>query len=122
MNSDHVYFIKPIGFTGPVKIGCSQDVKRRRGQLARLCPFPLEIIAEIEGGRELERRFHALFALRHKQREWFDWSPDMARVVSEINAGTLDLDTLPPPQSLPTKRGGKRSGTPTPARAPERAA
>lgn len=113
--SDRVYFIKPIGFDGPVKIGLTGSMKSRLSGLGAMCPFPLEVIAELEGDFRLERRFHALFGLQHKQREWFEWTPKMAEVVAAINAGTFDINTLPPPKSLPSNRGKYvRSVAPTP--------
>ncbi len=92
-----VYFIRPIGMDGPVKIGCSVSPDGRRVTLEAWSPFPLEIIAEIEGDLTTEGRFHALFAKHHANREWFNWSPKMAEVVASINAGTFDAATLPEP-------------------------
>jgi hypothetical protein len=95
-----VYFIRPIGMQGPIKIGCSIAPDGRRSSLETWSPFPLEIVAEIEGIRLLERRFHALFREQHRSREWFAWSPELQRVMDEVAAGTFDVDTLPDPQGL----------------------
>lgn len=91
-----VYFIKPIGMTGPIKIGCSASPARRRRALETWSPFPLEIIAEIEGDYQLERRFHTLFAHLHERREWFVASPEIYGVVDAIEKGSFDIATLPP--------------------------
>src|SRR3546814_12248774 len=54
-----VYFIRPIGQAGPVKIGCSVGPNKRRHELEKWTPVPLEIVAEIDGGFDIERRYHA---------------------------------------------------------------
>jgi hypothetical protein len=95
-----VYFIRPVGMEGPVKVGCSGSPERRRGSLATWSPFPLEIIAEIAGDHWLERRFHAYFRDTYQRREWFGWSDRMAETVAAINAGTFDADILPEPTVL----------------------
>lgn len=95
-----VYFIRPIGMESPVKVGSSVSPDGRRETLETWSPFPLEVIAEIEGGYEIERRFHALFRDTYQRREWFDWSPLIAETVTAINTGTFDVATLPAPQRL----------------------
>mgnify|MGYP000023420825 CR=1 FL=1 len=91
-----VYFIKPIGMDGPVKIGCSCSPTGRRDTLQSWSPLPLEIIAEISGDFLLERRFHTAFLASHRGFEWFDISPALVTTIAAINAGTFDTDTLPP--------------------------
>lgn len=105
-----VYFIKPLGMDGPIKIGCSHSPERRRRALDTWSPFALEIIAEIEGGFELEHRFHALFVETHQRREWFGWSRRIAAVVAAINDGSFDVNTLPAPMHVSANaRKGKGS-------------
>jgi hypothetical protein len=99
----HVYFIKPIGMQGPVKIGCSCAPDNRRRSLASWSPFPLEIVAEIAGNENLERRFHAMLESTFISREWFAWSPELAGVIDAITAGTFDASNLPAPKLLPRK-------------------
>ena len=96
-----VYFIKPIGMVGPVKIGCSQSPTGRREALETWAPFALEIVAEIEGGFEIERRFHSMFANSYLRREWFNWTPEMGNVILAVAAGTFDLSTLPEAKPIP---------------------
>ena len=92
-----VYFIKPVGMDGPIKVGCSYAPEGRRKTLDTWSPFALEIVAEIEGGFDLERRFHALFAETHQRREWFGWSRRIAAVIEAINEGSFNIETLPAP-------------------------
>lgn len=93
-----VYFIKPEGFDGPVKIGVTVDMAARLRAAACWSPFPLEVIATFEGDASLEHQFHALFEADHLRLEWFAWSPEMASVVAAINDGTFDFNVLPEPK------------------------
>lgn len=92
-----VYFIRPIGMVGPVKIGVSKSPDGRRKTLETWAPFPLEIVAEIEGDGVLERRFHARFRDSYVRHEWFNWTPELGQVIMSINDGTFDDSILPPP-------------------------
>lgn len=95
-----VYFIKPIGFDGPIKIGNSCDPSARREQLSLWSPFPLEIVAELDGDLMMERRFHAKFRDDHRGHEWFTATDELLATVAAIAAGTFDVATLPQPMSL----------------------
>ena len=95
-----VYFIRPVGMDGPVKVGCSVSPEGRRSTLATWSPFPLEIIAEIAGDHWLERRFHVYFRDTYQRREWFGWSARLAETVAAINAGTFDIAILPEPATI----------------------
>lgn len=107
-----VYFIKPVGMDGPIKIGCSQSPNTRRAALASWSPFALEIIAEIDGDHDMERRFHALFAETHQRREWFGWSRRLAATIAAINDGTFDIQALPAPINIiAIPRAGKGART-----------
>lgn len=92
-----VYFIRPIGMEGPIKVGCSFSPDGRRQTLDTWSPFALEVIATIEGGIDLERRFHALFVETHQRREWFGWSERLAATIAAINDGSFDVQSLPQP-------------------------
>ncbi|API59544.1 hypothetical protein BSL82_09645 [Tardibacter chloracetimidivorans] len=102
-----VYFIRPIGMKGPIKIGCSVSPDGRRASLESWSPFPLEIIAEIDGDEGIERRFHAAFVHLHKGREWFNWSHEIDRTVAAINAGGFDVASLPAPLRVSHMKDGK---------------
>ncbi len=90
-----VYFIKPIGMDGPIKIGCSQCPGKRLSSLETWCPFPLEIVAEIPGYSTLECRFHRKFLDTHLRSEWFAASAELTATIKQINAGSFDVETLP---------------------------
>lgn len=90
-----VYFIRPVGSDGPIKIGVSRNPKERLHTYSTWSPVPLEFAAVIAGPPALERRFHAMFVGQHSHHEWFRPSAEMTAVIDEINAGTFDTETLP---------------------------
>lgn len=103
-----VYFVRPIGQEGPVKIGFSEIPHDRLVALRSWSPVPLEMIAELPGGQELERRFHALFKADALHGEWFAYSDGLGRVIAEVQAGTFDVTTLPAPICLNANAKGKK--------------
>lgn len=101
MKARRVYFIKPVGLPGPIKIGCSQSPDGRRKTLEVWSPFALEIVAEIDGDAHLERRFHAKFFDHHQRGEWFDATPELVETIACIARGDFDPSTLPEAKRLP---------------------
>lgn len=82
---------------GPVKIGCSDKPIKRLETFMVWSPFPLEIIAEIDGSFYLEKKLHMAFNYLRKHSEWFDVDDALLEVIDAINAGTFDVSTLPSP-------------------------
>jgi len=91
----HVYFIRPVALSGPVKIGYSTLPAARLRALMVWSPLPLEIVAQTPGDGKLERRFHTLFAKHHSHSEWFRPAPEIDLAIEQINAGTFDFAQLP---------------------------
>lgn len=104
MKGSRVYFLRPVGADGPVKIGTSAAPWHRLATYANWSPIPLEIAAEIEGGVTLERRFHAKFRHLHSHHEWFRASPDLTATIAALRAGRFDIASLPPPHSVVPKK------------------
>lgn len=96
-----VYFIRPVGMEGPVKIGSSGMPEARLRPLMAISPFPLEIAARIYGRKDLEIRFHAKFVDQRSHLEWFHPSAELTATIDAINAGTFDINTLPAGRKLP---------------------
>ena len=71
-----VYFVQ-AGEGGPVKIGCSDEHKKRLRRLQSLNHAELKIIRVVEGDRETERWFHKQFVKNHIRGEWFAFSEEM---------------------------------------------
>lgn len=107
-----VYFIRPVGMNGPIKIGCSQNPLLRLRTFEAWCPFPLENVAQIEGNHNLERRFHAKFREQHSHCEWFHWSQELEDTISAINAGAFNCDTLPAPAIITRRVKARGQWTP----------
>lgn len=92
-----IYFIKPVGMPGPIKIGCSIIPAKRLMELSVWSPFELELVATALGGLDLERNIHDCFADAHSHREWFHPVPRLLKAIEQIKAGVgiadaIDLD------------------------------
>lgn len=103
-----VYFVRPIGHSGPIKIGFSQDPTGRMSTLMTWAPVPLEVVATLPGGLGLERRIHAHFAAQHSHREWFHGSLALTAFINAVAAATpitklLDF-SLPVPRLTPPRK------------------
>lgn len=82
----YVYFIKPIGLDGPIKIGWAVDPERRLRDMATGSPFPLEIIGVVRGEMSDERALHRHFDAFRYHREWFLYSPALRGHVNRVIA------------------------------------
>jgi hypothetical protein len=83
-----VYFMKPIGMDGPIKIGVSANgCEKRLMKLSVWSPFPLEIIGTIPGWTKQEAYLHRRFAGQHSHREWFHSSELLWRTIHRLLAG-----------------------------------
>ena len=91
-----VYFFKPVGMDGPIKIGFTKDPAARLRSVNSWVPWKLEMVASIPGTLKMELRLHALLQAYRMRGEWFAGSPEVLAVVDAINAGTLDVGSLPP--------------------------
>ncbi len=91
-----VYFIRPVGQQGPVKIGVTASIDNRLKHYMAWSPMALEIAATISGGFDLEARLHGKFIDDHLHHEWFGGSAEMDRTIAEINRGRFDASSLPP--------------------------
>jgi hypothetical protein len=85
--SKFVYFMRPVGMTTPVKIGCSDMPMQRLAALSCWSPFPLEIVATIPGNFVLERNIHACLWDMHSHREWFNDDGRIAAIIDKLLAG-----------------------------------
>ena len=100
-----VYFIKPVGMDGPIKIGCTDDARGRLADLMAKSPFPLEIAATLPGDHILEARLHRRFIASNSHSEWFIWSPDLQSIIDDVVGGLFDPALLPEPLFLNSKGG-----------------
>jgi hypothetical protein len=96
-----IYFVKPIGHAGPIKIGHAKYWDVRGPNLQTWSPPPLECLAFVEGGMMTEKRLHALFQDCRSHGEWFHPVGRLLSAIADIRAGTFDFDALPDPITLP---------------------
>lgn len=77
-----IYFMQ--GETGgPVKIGYTDDIVRRRKQLEAKYDCSLEVLLLVNGGRDRETQVHAQFAhLRFPRTELFRPEPELMEFIS----------------------------------------
>lgn len=111
----YVYFIKPIGMDGPIKIGCSGAPKNRLLSLSYWSPFPLEILATAPGGGNEECLLHRCFSDHHTHHEWFHSSPGLRCLIERIIAGASINDACAELTAKKPIRNQKR-----PIRTPDR--
>jgi hypothetical protein len=99
-----IYFAKPIGFGGPVKIGLTGRLEERIAHLSCMSPYRLEVLATLRGDERLERRIHALLAGDHSHGEWFFWSDRLGELIDAINGDTFAMSALPEPLRMDNRR------------------
>lgn len=97
MTDKTVYFLRPIGALGPVKIGCSQDSAKRLRTVEIWSPLKLEIAASAPGTFRHENALHHRFAEQRLHGEWFAYSPELGALIEAV-ASTGGL----PPMAMPT--------------------
>lgn len=82
-----VYFMKPVGLYGPIKIGCSYLPSQRLVALSVWSPFELEVVASVPGDFALEAKLHNLFAASRAHREWFHPSEALVAGIVALQEG-----------------------------------
>lgn len=102
-----VYFLRPVGAEGPIKIGCSHDPVKRLQKYMSWSPVGLEIAATIAGGVQLEWRFHALLRRSHSHQEWFHPTPEVLAVMDAVRRGAFDISSLPENGWRPSRKNGR---------------
>jgi hypothetical protein len=96
-----IYFMKPVGFPGPIKIGFSNDPMKRLKSCATWSPIRLQVIATADGDRTIERQLHNHFADIHSHGEWFHPHERLLTAIKAIKAGATVAEAV----DLSEKRG-----------------
>lgn len=112
----HVYFIKPVGHVGPIKIGCSSFVGQRLKTLTLWSPFALEVLYSEEGEHELERNLHRCFADLHSHSEWFHPGDRLLKAIERLQSGMKIAEAI----DLSENRGAIRKPAGPRVEIPER--
>jgi hypothetical protein len=103
MSEKHIYFMRPVGQIGPIKIGCSRMPFKRLEMLSIVSPLRLEIIATTPGDHATERRLHGMFASDWLHHEWFAASKGLLAIVEHVTT-TGELPALPEGKIIPLPR------------------
>jgi hypothetical protein len=90
----HIYFLRPVGHEGPIKIGCSAWPADRLRVIAHWSPIPLELAAHALGDHTLERALHRKFAATRSHKEWFLASDELTAGIAAVAAGALVADAF----------------------------
>lgn len=92
MSQRLVYFIKPIGLSGPIKIGSSCFPEERLLSFSVWSPFRLELIGAVPGTYGDENFLHQCFADVHSHREWFRSTPSLIEAINKVlAAGSVNI-------------------------------
>ena len=89
-----VYFLRPIGMKGPIKIGFSDQPERRLKEMMMWSPFPLELFARVPGNRGLESALHQAFEDAKSHWEWFKPIPELVEAIDRMAAGIPPHDAF----------------------------
>ena len=90
----HVYFLRPVGQLGPIKIGCSKLPQSRLDSVTIWSPMRLEFICSVPGSHTEERTLHGMFAKHRVHGEWFGASKELLTLIDHC-AATGALPELP---------------------------
>lgn len=93
-----IYMIAGLGV---VKIGYTNDVKRRLSTLQTGHTRPLKVIRLFEGGPAEEATLHALFADVRTKGEWFQFVPEMLGNVGLVEVSLTTLRRKPSTEAVP---------------------
>ncbi len=82
-----IYFMRALS-GGPVKIGITEDVYRRRSQIQSSSPAGrIMVLATLPGTRMDERELHWLFGHLRLHGEWFEGTPELLGFINGIRFG-----------------------------------
>lgn len=100
-----VYFVKPVGMAGPIKIGRTYlPIATRLSQMASNSPLSLELIHVVASDKE--HAIHCHFADAHSHGEWFHPIPRLLAAIEALKAGKAVEDAI----DLADIRGNIRRG------------
>jgi len=89
----YVYFIQGV-HGGPIKIGYSNNLKRRLSVLQTSYPDKLHIIAYIPATQKFEHKLHKDLKRHRLYGEWFSPTPEVLQVISEVDKSLFYADYL----------------------------
>lgn len=81
-----VYFLRCRIERGPIKIGVAENVARRVIEIQTACPYTLELLGVVPGGRSVESFFHDLLKKHRTCGEWFEVPNIVERAIRHLLA------------------------------------
>lgn len=97
MNKQHLYFIH-CELTDKVKIGVSNNVRRRLAELQLSSPTELKLIGVVDNCGDLEKTTHFLFRKLNTKGEWFEMNEEIRTFMQQLqhNYNLLEPDGYEP--------------------------
>jgi hypothetical protein len=78
----YVYFLVN-DYNNTIKVGITNDIKRRQKTLEAGCGQHLNLIGLLEGDFELEKKIHTALDTWRNLGEWFDYNDDTKSIIDE---------------------------------------
>lgn len=97
MSRRNIYFLRPVGERGPIKIGCSTMPQSRLRTYQIWSPVKLEIAAFAPAHRNTEMWLHRHFLDAWLHGEWFAWSDELQAVIDHAAQHGAMPDWVTPP-------------------------
>jgi hypothetical protein len=85
-----IYFIQK-GEGGPIKIGMTTNLKKRRAAIQTHSDEKVILLAQLDGGARRENEIHSMFEQDRKHGEWFRPSEKLLEYVASIQEETSNL-------------------------------
>jgi len=70
--------------SGDIKIGTSKNVRMRVSRVSSEVKHPIDLLATMDGNREIESIMHARFAHARTHGEWFRPVPELLAYIESI--------------------------------------
>lgn len=73
--------------SGSVKIGVTENLKRRLAAIRTNSPHEIVLLAQIPGDERLETYVHDSLSACHIRGEWYRFTPEMFSIIETLRAG-----------------------------------
>lgn len=81
-----VYFIRSVDDPTKLKVGASDNLPERLQALGTAFENGIELIAQCEGGVDVERAFHQILHEYWYEDEWFHFTDTVARIIEPFRS------------------------------------
>lgn len=87
-----LYFIRPVGLDGPIKIGVTLNPDQRLTYHRKHSPLPLEYAGRVlmDGAAAHERGLHRRFSHLRLHHDWFAASEELEAVIADLTTPDTD--------------------------------